>query len=829
MTGEARSRQSVKTGGSPKTSWQRVHDKGTAQALDLAKRLIAAGVPVIAVGKNDAPRQRWSEIRTAADCDLSRYREGDALAIIGGHGIDLVDVDAKAGGAVDNLPPFKHYGITRTPSGGAHYVVPSAGIRKLQDLSTAKGFVGDYVGGTADGEGRLLGFLPGSIRTKYPDGGYVEEVPWDIEGCLAAEPDPVLVEALLSASSKGHPSSRSGQPKPAEPPRELEPAEAERLQAHAERFRQVQLARLDALPRPWKNGAHWDDTVYEVACMLVRLANTWWTPLTDDDMLVDLVQRAPKDKVWTQKKVLEKWESATKSVGDGQLDWPGDDSLEAAAADFGLQVAESGGTGEPTDLPRVDDAHLSSWIPRRELSGDWRWVTGLGWHHWDGVRWRRSSDEEARNAVRRAVIRINTRALHAGLSPHRLKAFYALLSAGRIGAITNLMRGVTSLDADQLDRQPDLLNVGNGVVDLRTGELKPHDKQLMMTKITTVNYVPGARHPDWDQALTSLEPEVMDWMQVRVGQAATGHPTSDDKLTIDQGGGSNGKTTFFGALANALQEHLVVVPDKVLLANPNDHPTELMTLLGARVALIDETPEEGHIDVQRLKRVLGGELPITARLIGKNNVSWKPTHSLFIQTNYEPILHQTDHGTWRRFALVRFEKTFPQDDRFRARLLRGADGRAEAVLAWVVEGARRWYANDKTIPPPPEKVRADTETWRGQTDLIRGFVEDMLVFDRSACIRAVDLLEQFNEWAAARNHKRLSDKTLAARFGSHSDVKAHSVFREKLRNPEGLSEPPYGSTAKRVPRAWVWTGVRWGSDSDYDEPADSAGSWASLL
>ena len=95
--------------------------------------------------------------------------------------------------------------------------------------------------------------------------------------------------------------------------------------------------------------------------------------------------------------------------------------------------------------------------------------------------------------------------------------------------------------------------------------------------------MPGARHPDWDKVMTALEPEVASWMQVRFGQAATGYPTSDDVLPVGVGGGSNGKSTLLVGLYRALGDYITTVPDKLLRASPQDHPTELMSLRGARL------------------------------------------------------------------------------------------------------------------------------------------------------------------------------------------------------------------------------------------------------
>jgi len=203
----------------------------------------------------------------------------------------------------------------------------------------------------------------------------------------------------------------------------------------------------------------------------------------------------------------------------------------------------------------------------------------------------------------------------------------------------------------------------------------------------------------------------------------------------DEAGRAAGYPTAFGmgnltwaylhiALHEWFGEHATIVPDRVLLSNPGDHPTELMTLRGARLALLEETPEARHLNVKRLKDVLGTP-QMTARLIRRDSVTWTATHSLFVSTNYRPRVEETDHGTWRRLALVTFPHTYrkpgvklrgPNDLRgdptLRERLKDGGDGRHGAVLAWLVTGARRWYENGQVMPVPPATVADDTRGWR---------------------------------------------------------------------------------------------------------------------
>ena len=187
--------------------------------LELANALIAVHIPVVICRPNSRwskdskasdviPPKGWNSI-TADQCDLSSFRPGvDTLAMVGGHGIDVVDIDCKAGATPNDLDGFEYFGLHRTPSGGWHYFVPSTGFAKLSPFIVKGKGVGDYVGGTVDGGGRLLAYLPGSTRPKYPSASYVVEQPISMGAITSAAPDPVLIKMLTDA--KGRQDTRPG-------------------------------------------------------------------------------------------------------------------------------------------------------------------------------------------------------------------------------------------------------------------------------------------------------------------------------------------------------------------------------------------------------------------------------------------------------------------------------------------------------------------------------------------------------------------------------------------------------------------------------------------
>ncbi|WP_158296599.1 phage/plasmid primase, P4 family [Nocardioides albidus] len=570
-----------------------------------------------------------------------------------------------------------------------------------------------------------------------------------------------------------------------------------------------EVARLRDLPQPWHEGAGWDQTVFDAACNLFEVANSSWSLLTVEEAERLVRENAPTDPEWGSDKVTQKIESA-RSQTDGKT--------RAAPREAGRDVA-----------PDLLDSPLAEWTAER-LQARYCWAAGLGWLRYNGKVWQETTDANVVEAVRKLWRKRFAKEIADGADQVRAKQLNALLVGGKISGAVRLLKGILERRADQFDVQPDLLNVGNGVVDLRTGELLPHSPDLLLTKITKVKYDPDAEHSDWEQALHALHAKVADWMQVRFGQAATGYATSDDVLPVLQGNGANGKSTLVAAIMSALGDHAVVVPERVLLSNPSDHPTELTTLRGARVALIEETPEARHLNVKRLKDVVGTPT-MTARKIRQDNISWSATHALFLTSNYRPRVNETDHGTWRRLALVSFPFTFRRpgeplatewdktgDPRLRERLRAGREGQHEAVLAWVVAGARRWYEAGHVLPPPPEQVVAATTAWRHESDLVLAYMADRLDFDPNRCVLATELFADFSEWHESRGSgtRAWAENTFAQRFGEHDTATRKGVRKTRTRSLGGLSRRFRGTNSAPPGTATVWHGVRFRRTTDDD-------------
>jgi P4 family phage/plasmid primase-like protien len=484
--------------------------------------------------------------------------------------------------------------------------------------------------------------------------------------------------------------------------------------------------------------------------------------------------------------------------------------LERATADVNVQAeqlkrlvaeetgsAPAGGQGDN----RFTDAFMAQTVADDVLSGRHCWAPGTGWLAWSGVYWARCDEGCAVEAVRMYVVgqveasARQVRELRDGAAAD-LTGWTKILSAGRLRAITGLARAIVAVPDAALDADPDLLNCPNGIVDLRNGALLDHRADQYMTRVCGVAYDPTANAPEWDAVLSAMPPETAVWMRERVGQAATGHRVPDDRVPLLQGTGSNGKTTFTAAVAGALGSYHVLVPDGLLLGKAQRD--ESMTLRGARFALMEETPQGAFLNSVMLKKATSPEM--TGHHLYASETVWTTTHSLFVTTNYRPVVSETDDGTWRRLALVTFPYRFTRgvpnteegerqgDPLLRARIEQGDPEILRTALKWVVDGARQWYRDKGVMSALPQRVVDDTRTWRFETDLVLSYVTENLEFDLRGHVRSSDLLLDFNDWLMSMGNKGWSDRTFAQQFGSHDEVARHKVDKRHTRKGPGLSE-----------------------------------------
>jgi len=464
--------------------------------------------------------------------------------------------------------------------------------------------------------------------------------------------------------------------------------------------------------------------------------------------------------------------------------------------------------GELLVVPMTEsssEGQIAEWLGSIYFANSLVWCQSMKWMHYKNGFWKPVPTEFVVEMVRILLVRISLK-IHKeqGVSSLAKKAM-SFETNNKLQSLATLMKGICLVQDDVFDAFKEHLNVKNGVVNLQTGELMEHSHMFYFTNYSDIKYSPDARHPDWDKALEALPPNVADYAQLRFGQGVTGQTPRDDKVLFCIGGGENGKTTFMTSLKTALGSYLSYVPQKVLMGNKNDHPTEIMTLKGVRLAIIEELPEGHELPIEQLKRITG-VTHLTARSIGQNNQTFEATHTLVVTTNTLPNVSRYDHATWRRFEVIEFPYRFSQDitesseslkvgdGDLRTRLMLNETGQGEAVLSWLVEGAVKLKKLDGKMPTPPKEIQDSLTQWRKSSDFIYKFLIENFEIDPMGFMPSTTLYEMYRKIIGGTH----SDSSIAQKLKTHGYLSSLGISTaRKIVEVSGVKE-----------RVMVWEGIK---------------------
>jgi putative DNA primase/helicase len=452
----------------------------------------------------------------------------------------------------------------------------------------------------------------------------------------------------------------------------------------------------------------------------------------------------------------------------------------------------------PTDRPEHFTDLGNAYRLVRLHGADLRHVTGWGWLSWDGQRWQRDEktpmlrakdialsfyrDAEEWHDLARAHLEAAKRAAAAGdtsaqnIANERHKeltgralslASWAKASQarGKLEAAVKLAESerAVSAEADQFDADPWLLNCANGVLDLRTGTLRPHDRDDLLTALAPVAYDPDAKCPTWDAFLTRImggSSDLIGFLQRIVGYALTGS-VREQAIFFLYGSGANGKSTFLKTILAMLgRDYAKQAAPDVLIESRDRHPTELADLAGVRFVASIEVSEGKRLAEALVKQLTGGD-PVKARLMRQDFFQFDPQFKIFLAANHKPVIRGTDFAIWRRIKLIPFTVTIPEDDQDKAlgdKLLAELPG----VLAWAVRGCLDWQAGGLR---EPAAVSAATAAYRAESDLLGAFLAECCEEDDpKAEVQAGPLYKAYVDWAEKNGEKPVTGTMFGRRM-----------------------------------------------------------------
>ncbi|TWT76203.1 hypothetical protein CA13_66940 [Planctomycetes bacterium CA13] len=472
---------------------------------------------------------------------------------------------------------------------------------------------------------------------------------------------------------------------------------------------------------------------------------------------------------------------------------------EGSKDDTGDLLSESG---------RTDAANADRFIDRfaTELLyiPPWRkWLT------WDGARWH---DDDGIGVMQRAK-------RYGRNLWHKLAEAAQHVDRDELGRIqtyvksTNHRRRIedfTCLAAvderivcvvDELNEDPNLLNVANGTVDLSTGCLRAHNPADRITQLANVVYDPTATCQKWIETLNLIfsdDAELIGYVQKLLGYSMTGD-TGEHILPIAYGSGCNGKSTIWNVVTELLGDYAGLANDALLLGDKDNHPTEKASLYQKRFMAISE-PERGASLREARVKELTGDRTITARRMHEDFWSFDRTHTFWLSTNHLPRIDGIDDGIWRRVKLIPFlvdlrTKVKPIADFDRWLVTNEGPG----ILNWLVQGH---LAYQREGLQEPQTVVDATKEYRTESDPLGEFLAEYCVVEANAIAPAAELYRLYSEEHKGRWSKTAFGRAMAERFdklrGWQDPYRGKVIYEGlRLRKTDDFHEDPSESESQK--------------------------------
>jgi len=419
-----------------------------------------------------------------------------------------------------------------------------------------------------------------------------------------------------------------------------------------------------------------------------------------------------------------------------------------------LQVQDTSGSdpvsmaknGEPYPMTDAGNAERFAYYNQGNICFDSR---ANSWRIFNGKYWRIESEvyrlgiETARRIKKEAEV-VQDRNLSQQLFTHAIRTE----SKPKLDAMLAISESMMAVDPGKFDADIFLFNCQNGTINLKTGQLKPHDKNDYITKISPVEY-----EPETDTALfmsflcdlTGGDSAVVESLQKLVGYTLSGD-VSEESVQIAIGRENTGKTTLLEAMKTAWGTYAATINFETLVRKKGDSgiSNDIARLAGARLVSGDEVDEGKNLAEGLLKAVSGGNT-LVARFLHKEFFEFQPQFKLWLAANHAPKVSAEDGAIWRRLIRLPFDHIVPKEKRDKSLKLKlkNPDIGGRQILKFAVDGCLLWQKEGLKLA---DAIVTATEKYREECDTLKDYFEECCQFIPGAWTSSKDIQDNYNRF-----------------------------------------------------------------------------------
>ena len=310
---------------------------------------------------------------------------------------------------------------------------------------------------------------------------------------------------------------------------------------------------------------------------------------------------------------------------------------------------------------------------------------------------------------------------------------------------------LVSKDFDDFNRNPYLVNVRNGLLDIRDMSFKEHTPSYLSTVQLNVEYNPQVDCPQFKKFLNEvLDCKLIPLVQEIVGYLLTTN-TASQKAFVFWGPARTGKSTLLWVV-----EYLLLGKKNVSNIPWQEIGDKFKTaeLLGKLANVFSDLPSKS-IDDTGIFKVVTGEDYLMAEKKNKNPFKFKPFARLVFSCNELPrnYVDRTE-GFYRRLIIVPFSRQIEKskiDKSLKYKFQREKEG----ILNWALEGLKRLYENNFEFSEN-ELTDGVKKEYKRENNNVISFVEECCELDGLFSCSRIEIYEAYKEFCVEAGLKALS-------------------------------------------------------------------------
>lgn len=315
----------------------------------------------------------------------------------------------------------------------------------------------------------------------------------------------------------------------------------------------------------------------------------------------------------------------------------------------------------------------------------------------------------------------------------------------------------------RFDSDPYLLNTTTDAYDLRTGSILESAMGSNPTLQTNSHMLarngkPCARWAQFIDEITSHNKEKAAFLQRALGYSLLGVNREECMFVAYGLKSRNGKGTLFHAIETALGDGYFKTVSPMMICEKhngtspdfNSPQPMLANLLGARIVSMSEAQQSVRLDAAAMKALTGRDT-VTTRGLFEAPFSFEPQFTLWLNTNYLPLINDDTVFLSDRIWVITFDEKFEgagRDTELKSYL--ASPAAQPTVLRWLFDGCMEYMRSGLQ---PPQCVIDATNDYRRQNDRLGWFLDDACEQDPAARTQRGELYQAYRSWCNSRENK----------------------------------------------------------------------------